>query len=75
MHAAAYIFKTELIKPGGPWRSCDQVEIATLECVDWYNHRRLHSGAADLPTGGSSKPCAIPPNPASSRRQHNPFSR
>ncbi len=43
------LFKTELIKPGGPWRSCDQVEIATLEYVDWYNHRRLHSGAADLP--------------------------
>ncbi|GAA4264341.1 hypothetical protein GCM10022255_117090 [Dactylosporangium darangshiense] len=43
------LFKTELIKPRGPWRSCDQVEIATLEYVDWYNHRRLHSGAADLP--------------------------
>ena len=43
------LFKTELIKPSGPWRSCDQVEIATLEYVDWYNHRRLHSGAADLP--------------------------
>jgi hypothetical protein len=28
------LFKTELIKPGGPWRSCDQVEIATLEYVD-----------------------------------------
>lgn len=43
------LFKTELIKPRGPWKTCDQVEIATLEYVDWYNHRRLHSGAADLP--------------------------
>jgi putative transposase len=43
------LFKTELIKPQGPWRTCDQVEIATLEYADWYNHRRLHSGAADLP--------------------------
>jgi putative transposase len=43
------LFKTELIKPRGPWRTCDQVEIATLEYVDWYNHRRAHSGAADLP--------------------------
>ncbi len=42
------LFKTELIKPRGPWKTCDQVEIATLEYVDWYNHRRLHSGAADL---------------------------
>jgi putative transposase len=43
------LFKTELIKPGRPRRTCDQVEIATLEYVDWYNHRRPHSGAADLP--------------------------
>ena len=33
----------------GPWRDCDHVEIGTLEYVDWYNHRRPHSGAADLP--------------------------
>ena len=26
-----------------------QVEIATLEWVDWYNHRRLHSAAGDNP--------------------------
>jgi putative transposase len=43
------LFKTELIEPRGPWRSCDQVEIATLEYIDWYNHRRPHSGAADPP--------------------------
>jgi putative transposase len=43
------LYKTELIKNLGPWRDCDQVEIATLEYVDWYNHRRPHSGAADLP--------------------------
>lgn len=43
------LFKTELIEPRGPWRTVEQVEIATLEYVDWYNHRRLHSAAADLP--------------------------
>jgi putative transposase len=31
------LFKTELIKPGGPWRTVEQVEIATLEYVDWFN--------------------------------------
>ena len=25
----------------GPWRSLDAVEFATLEWVDWFNHRRL----------------------------------
>ncbi|MFP5073242.1 IS3 family transposase, partial [Pseudonocardia nantongensis] len=43
------LFKTELIKPRGPWRTVEQVEIATLEYVDWFNHRRLHSAAADMP--------------------------
>jgi putative transposase len=28
------LFKTELIKPKGPWRTVEQVEIATLEWVD-----------------------------------------
>lgn len=43
------LFKTELIHRQGPWRGRDQVELATLEWVDWYNHRRPHSAAADLP--------------------------
>jgi putative transposase len=37
------LFKTELIKRRGPWRSVEQVELATLEWVDWWNHRRLHT--------------------------------
>ena len=37
------LYKTELIKPRGPWRTVEHVEIATLEWVDWFNHRRLHS--------------------------------
>jgi putative transposase len=40
------LYKTELIRRRGPWRSLDDVELATLEWVDWYNHRRLH-GALD----------------------------
>ena len=43
------LFKTELIKPGGPWRSGDQIEIATLEYVDWFNHRRLYEACGDIP--------------------------
>jgi putative transposase len=43
------LFKTELIKPGGPWRSVEQVEIATLEYVDWFNHRRLYEACGDIP--------------------------
>jgi putative transposase len=43
------LFKTELIKPGGPWRTVEQVEIATLEYVDWFNHRRLYEACGDIP--------------------------
>ena len=43
------LFKTELIRRNGPWRGLDQVEVATLEWVDWFNHRRLHSTCGDVP--------------------------
>jgi putative transposase len=43
------LFKTELIKPRGPWRTAEQVEIATLEYVDWFNHRRLSEACGDIP--------------------------
>ena len=35
------LFKTEVIRRRGPWRSIDEVEIAVLEWVDRFNNRRL----------------------------------
>jgi putative transposase len=43
------LYKTELIKPRGPWRTVEHVEIATLEWVDWFNHRRLYGHCGDMP--------------------------
>ena len=43
------LYKTELICRRGPWRNLDDVELATLEWVDWYNHRRLHSACDHRP--------------------------
>jgi putative transposase len=43
------LYKTELIRRRGPWRTVEQVEFATAEWVDWWNRRRLHSAAANLP--------------------------
>jgi len=37
------LFKTEVIKFLGPWKSVGQVEWETLKWVDWYNNTRLHS--------------------------------
>lgn len=36
------LYKWELTYPKGPWQGLDDVEFATLEYVDWFNHRRLH---------------------------------
>jgi putative transposase len=36
------LYKSELIYRHGPWQGLDDVEFATLEYVDWFNHRRLH---------------------------------
>ena len=35
------LYKTELIRRRGPWKGLDDLEYATLEWVDWFNHRRL----------------------------------
>jgi putative transposase len=35
------LFKTEVIRRRGPWRTLEDVEFATLEWVDWFNNRRL----------------------------------
>lgn len=43
------LFKTELIRMKGPWRTLEQVELAAAEWIDWYNNRRLHSSIGDLP--------------------------
>ncbi|UOQ89482.1 IS3 family transposase [Agromyces endophyticus] len=37
------LYKTELIRQQGPWRTVEQVELATLEWVWWWNNQRLHS--------------------------------
>ena len=43
------LYKAELIRRRGPWRSVDAVELATLEWVHWWNERRLHSACDYLP--------------------------
>jgi putative transposase len=47
--SAIGLYKTELIRRHGPWRSHDQVEIATLEYIDWFNFRRLHGEISHVP--------------------------
>jgi len=43
------LFKTEVIRRRGPWRSFEAVECATLEWVDWFNNRRLLEPIGNIP--------------------------
>jgi putative transposase len=43
------LYKTELIKPRGPWHNLREVDVATAAWVDWYNNRRLHGACGDRP--------------------------
>ncbi len=49
VEAVNRLFKTEVIRRHGPWRTLEHVEIETLKWVDWYNQRRLHSWCSDVP--------------------------
>ncbi len=35
------LYKTELVRWEGPWRGLDDLELATMVYVDWFNHTRL----------------------------------
>jgi transposase InsO family protein len=43
------LYKAEVIDRRGPWRHIDAVEYATLEWVDWFNHRRLLEPIGNIP--------------------------
>ena len=37
------VFKTELIRRLGPWKTLEHVELEVLRWIDWYNTTRPHS--------------------------------
>lgn len=43
------LYKAEVIHRRGPWRSFEAVEFATLEWVDWFNHRWLLVPIGNIP--------------------------
>jgi len=42
------LYKAEVIHRQS-WRNLQDVELATLEWVDWFNHRRLLGTIGDIP--------------------------
>ena len=49
------LYKTEVIRHRGPWRSIEEVEFATLEWVDWFNNRRLLDAIGYAPSAEFEK--------------------
>jgi putative transposase len=43
------LYKTECVRHDGPWRGVDDLELATLNWVHWFNNDRLHSGIGHVP--------------------------
>ena len=55
------LYKGELINRRGPWRTVEQVELATAEWVDWWNRERLHGACGGIPPAEFE--AAYPPLP------------
>jgi len=43
------LFKTEVMRRSGPWRSLEAVAWATLAWVAWFNPRRLLEPIGTMP--------------------------
>ena len=43
------LYKAEVIHRKGSWKSFEEVEIATLEWVNWFNHQRLFEPIGNIP--------------------------
>ena len=43
------LYKTEVIRKQGSWRTVEQLELATARWVEWWNHRRLHTAVGGIP--------------------------
>ena len=43
------LYKAECVDFDGPWHTVEELELATLIWVDWWNETRLHSSIGDIP--------------------------
>ena len=44
------LYKTEVIHKDRSWKGLEQVELGTLDWVDWFNNRRLLEPIGDIPS-------------------------
>lgn len=44
------LYKTELVRDLGLWRSLEVLELTTLKWIDWFNNRRLLETLGHIPS-------------------------
>ena len=57
------LYKAELVHRRSPWRGVEDLELRTLEWVDWFNNRRLYSSLDYVPPAEYEKMCYAVPLP------------
>ena len=63
------LYKAELVYHRGPWRGCADLELATLEWVDWFNNRRLFGALGYVPPAEYEASCYPVPLPVGAGTQ------
>ena len=63
------LYKAELAYRRGPWRGSEDLELATLEWVDWFNNRRLFAALGYVPPAEYEASCYPVPLPAAAGTQ------
>ena len=43
------LYKAECVRPDGPFKTVDELELATLSWVHWWNEQRLHGALGHIP--------------------------
>ena len=43
------LYKAECVRPDGPWRGAEDLELATMSWVHWFNGTRLHGAIGHVP--------------------------
>jgi transposase InsO family protein len=51
------LYKAELVYRRGPWKGGEDLELATLEWVDWFNKRRLFGALGYVPPAEYERYC------------------
>jgi putative transposase len=65
------LYKRQLVKARGPWKTIDGLELATLAWATWFNRKRLHGTLNDVPPVEHEAAFYAPPTNPTNRWESN----